>query len=204
MTSFGLECMMTSSNGNIFRVTGPLCGEFTGHRGIPRTKASDAELWCFLDLRLNKRLNKQSWGRWSETPSRPLWRHCNGTFARSVIYPIVRWRWKNTLRCFLFIFNDNLLMISHVSILKSSIIICSIIVTQFWGMYSLSTINLRRRSNCQRKLRWSWCWGISIRVIAFQLSSVTLNLFRFHATAVNDLDIWTPCHNTSRYMKNTT
>ena len=23
--------MMTSSNGNIFRVTGPLCGEFTGH-----------------------------------------------------------------------------------------------------------------------------------------------------------------------------
>ena len=25
--------MMTSSNGNIFRVTGPLCGEFTGHKG---------------------------------------------------------------------------------------------------------------------------------------------------------------------------
>ena len=40
--------MMTSSNGNIFRVTGPLCGESTGHRWIPRTKASDAELWCFL------------------------------------------------------------------------------------------------------------------------------------------------------------
>ena len=34
-------------NWNIFRVTGPLCGEFTGHRWIPRTKASDAELWCF-------------------------------------------------------------------------------------------------------------------------------------------------------------
>ena len=40
--------MMTSSNGNIFRVTGPLWGEFTGHRWIPLTKASDAELWCFL------------------------------------------------------------------------------------------------------------------------------------------------------------
>ena len=40
--------MMTLSNGNIFRVTGHLCGEFTGHRWIPRTKASDAELWCFL------------------------------------------------------------------------------------------------------------------------------------------------------------
>ena len=33
--------MMTSSNGNIFRVTGPLFGEFTGHRWIPLTKASD-------------------------------------------------------------------------------------------------------------------------------------------------------------------
>ena len=39
---------MTSSNANIFRVTGLLCGEFPGHRGIPRTKASDAELWFFL------------------------------------------------------------------------------------------------------------------------------------------------------------
>ena len=39
---------MTSSNGNIFRVTGHLCGEFTGPRWIPRTKASDAELWCLL------------------------------------------------------------------------------------------------------------------------------------------------------------
>ena len=40
--------MMTSSNGNVFRVTGPLCGEFIGHRWIPRTKGSDKELWCFL------------------------------------------------------------------------------------------------------------------------------------------------------------
>ena len=40
--------MMTSSNGNIFRGTGPLCGEFTGPRWIPHTKAGDAELWCFL------------------------------------------------------------------------------------------------------------------------------------------------------------
>ena len=69
--------MMTSSNGNIFRVTGHLCGEFTGDRWIPLTKASDAELWCFLDLRPNKRLSKQLWGWWFETSSCPLWRHCN-------------------------------------------------------------------------------------------------------------------------------
>ena len=36
--------MMTSSDGNIFRVTGPLLGEFTGHRWIPLTKAGDTEL----------------------------------------------------------------------------------------------------------------------------------------------------------------
>ena len=35
--------MVTSSNGNIFRVIDLLCGEFTGHRGITHTKASDAE-----------------------------------------------------------------------------------------------------------------------------------------------------------------
>ena len=40
--------MMTSSTGSIFRVTGRLCGEFTGHRYISPTMASDAELWCFL------------------------------------------------------------------------------------------------------------------------------------------------------------
>ena len=39
---------MTSSNGNIFRVTGHLYGEFTGQRWIPHTKASNVEFWCFL------------------------------------------------------------------------------------------------------------------------------------------------------------
>ena len=40
--------MMTSSNGNIIRVTGHLVGEFTGPWWFPRTKASGAELWSFL------------------------------------------------------------------------------------------------------------------------------------------------------------
>ena len=46
-------------------------------RWIPRTKASDAELWCFFHLRLNKRLSKQPWGWWFETPALSLWRHRN-------------------------------------------------------------------------------------------------------------------------------
>ena len=40
--------MMTSSKGSIFRVSGHLCGEWTGPRWIPLKKSSDAELWCFL------------------------------------------------------------------------------------------------------------------------------------------------------------
>ena len=75
--------MMTSSNGNIFRVTGHLCGEFTGPRWIPHTKASDAELWCLL-WSANKRLSKQSWGWWFEPQSRPLWRHRNVTHKNKV------------------------------------------------------------------------------------------------------------------------
>ena len=64
--------MMTPSNWNILRIAGSLCGQFIGHRWIPLTKASDAELWGFLDLRLNKR-NKQSRRRWFDAPSRSLW-----------------------------------------------------------------------------------------------------------------------------------
>ena len=43
-----IKSMMTSSNGNIFHVTGLLQGGPTGHWWIPPTKARDAELWCFL------------------------------------------------------------------------------------------------------------------------------------------------------------
>ena len=67
--------MMTSSYGNIFSVTNHLCEECTGHRWIPRTKASDAELWCFLWSVPAWRLTKQSWGWWFER--RLLWRYIN-------------------------------------------------------------------------------------------------------------------------------
>ena len=40
--------IMTTSNGNIFLVTGPLCRKFTGHLWIPRTKVSGVGLWYFL------------------------------------------------------------------------------------------------------------------------------------------------------------
>ena len=57
----------------ICAVNSPITGEFPTQR--PVTRNFDV----FFDLSLNKRLRKQSWGRWHETSSRPLWlwRHCN-------------------------------------------------------------------------------------------------------------------------------
>ena len=59
------------------RVTGPLWGESSGHRRIPLTKSVTRSFGVFFHLRRNKRLSKQSWGCWFETPSRTLWRQCN-------------------------------------------------------------------------------------------------------------------------------
>ena len=73
--------MMTSSNGNIFLVTGPLCGEFTSPGDFPAQRPVTRGFDVFFDLRPNKRLSKQWLGWWSETPSSPLWRHCNGQLS---------------------------------------------------------------------------------------------------------------------------
>ena len=48
------------------------------HRWIPAQTPVTRSFDVFFDLRLNKRLRKQSWGWWFETQSRPLWSHCNG------------------------------------------------------------------------------------------------------------------------------
>ena len=69
--------MMTSSNGNIFRVTGHLCGEFTGPGEFSAQRPVTRTFDVFFDLRLNKPLSKHCRGCWFETLSRPLWRHCN-------------------------------------------------------------------------------------------------------------------------------
>ena len=73
--------MMTSSNGNIFRVTGPLCGnsQVTGEFPSPRPVTQSFEYFLNISLicALNKRLSEQSRGWRFETPSHTLWRHCN-------------------------------------------------------------------------------------------------------------------------------
>ena len=78
---------MTSSNGKCFRVTGHLCGEFTGPPPPPPPPPPPGEFPTqrpvtrsfdvYFDLRPDKRLSKQWWGWWFETLSHSLWRHRN-------------------------------------------------------------------------------------------------------------------------------
>ena len=66
----------------------PVTGEFPAQRSVTLS------FNIFFDLRLNRRLSKQSRGWWFETPSHPLRRHCNalviGTrFATGIGFPLV-------------------------------------------------------------------------------------------------------------------
>ena len=79
---------MTSSNGNIFRVTGPLCGEFTGPGEFPTQRPATRSFDVFFDLRLNRQLSKQPWDWWFETPSWSLWRQCNEKGANQLKKPV--------------------------------------------------------------------------------------------------------------------
>ena len=127
--------MMTSSNRNIFRVTGHLCGEFIGPRWNPRTKASDAELNVFLDLRLNKRLSKQSWGWWFETLPHPLWLH--STDFADLLICIEHILWKILEAC-----TNACCVYSDESVSKMELVILvTLFSSQYVGFYVLSRPN---------------------------------------------------------------
>ena len=64
METFSASLAISAGNSTV-------TGEFPVQR--PVTRSFDV----FCDLSLNKRLSKQWWGWRLETPSRPLWRHCN-------------------------------------------------------------------------------------------------------------------------------
>ena len=81
----------------------PVTGEFLTQR--PVTRSFDV----FFALCLNKRLNKQSWGWWFETPSCPLWRHCNETrnslFYMDKALPCLFWFQSDPLAAF-YVFSE--------------------------------------------------------------------------------------------------
>ena len=88
--SFFSWSVMTSSNGNIFRVTGHLCGDSPVTGEFPAKRQVTRSFYVFFDLRPNKPVSKQSWGWWFETLSRPLWHHCNALCFRLFGCPFVR------------------------------------------------------------------------------------------------------------------
>ena len=65
--------MMTSSNENIFALLA-ICAR---NSPVPTQRPVTHSFDVNFDLRPNKRLSKQSWGWWFETPSCSLWRHRN-------------------------------------------------------------------------------------------------------------------------------
>ena len=86
--------MIASSNGNIFRVTGPLDVETTDHRWIPFTKANDVELCSFVSSSPEQTIKQTI-----ETPvswyaiTMSLRHHCNANnHTAVVVYMMARWR----------------------------------------------------------------------------------------------------------------
>ena len=75
--------------------TYPRCWDFvrgiqsTG--GFPSQRPVTRSFDVFFHLRLNKRLSKQSRRLWFETPSRSLWRHCNGCFWCVLLFRSAIW-----------------------------------------------------------------------------------------------------------------
>ena len=65
--------MMTSSNGDTFRVAGPLCG----HKGQWRGALKFSVVCAWINVWV-----KKSRRQWFETPSRSLWRQCNVQIER--------------------------------------------------------------------------------------------------------------------------
>ena len=68
--------------------------EFTGRRHRPMTRNFDA----FFNLRLKKRLSKQSRRQWLETPLRSLWRHCDDPSNYNCLEEHSNFRWWSALR----------------------------------------------------------------------------------------------------------
>ena len=73
------------------RVTGLCAGNSSGTVEFPAQRPVTRSFDVFFDLRLNKRLSKQPWSWWFETPAWSLWRHRNdsviiSTFSRATYW----------------------------------------------------------------------------------------------------------------------
>ena len=109
----------------------PVTGEF--HTQRPVTWSYDV----FFDLRLNKRLSKQSWGWWFKTPSHPLWRHCNGLAMWSIYHAELPREKSITSLSKVWTENSMMTFIFHIY-MCTFLVHLSVLNTQFpWEMSSL-------------------------------------------------------------------
>ena len=109
---------------------GPLWGESTGHRWLPLTKASDAELWYFLWSAPEQTIKKcRRW--WFETQSRLLWRHCNVNWHLMCEFGIMERSFPPIDRLYLcfYIWQKNCALFSHTNIFIQSSLYCHILET---------------------------------------------------------------------------
>ena len=126
------SALLTNCAGN-----SPVTGEFPAQR--PVTRSSDV----FFDLRLNKRLSKQSRGWWFETPSRSLWRHSNA-----------RWHWVIVVHAKSFTLcsaNGSLDPCMFNSVVNTSIEKKNARINELYGGTGINMIN-----RCQESIHIKW------------------------------------------------
>ena len=70
--------MMTSSNSTFSALLALCAGNSLVTSEFPSQRTVSRSFDVFFDLRQNKRLNKQSWGWWFETPNDVKWRQMTG------------------------------------------------------------------------------------------------------------------------------
>ena len=119
-----LSALLATCAGN-----SPITGELPAQR--PVTRSFDA----FFDVRLSK----QPWGWWFDTPSCPLWRHCNGSCIIKPVIPVMI----NENKCNLFLHilkqisrqrvnAENTWVMKWYCNLGANCIICDIIIVGYW------------------------------------------------------------------------
>ena len=82
--------MMTSSNGNIFHVTGHLSGEFNRHRWIPRPHKGQwrgALMFSLICARINGWVNNREAGDLRRHRA-----HCDVTIMLSLVHDVMAWK----------------------------------------------------------------------------------------------------------------
>ena len=138
--------------------------------GFPSQKPVTQSFDVFFDLRLNKRLSKQSRCQWFETPSRSLCRHCNQYPAcQHTLWRRVRlcngwWRhqWYTMLGklCYNLI-EDQIKVVLRNEHMNYNHVIMGAIASQITGFTIVySTVYSRRRSKRTSKLSLAFLRGI--------------------------------------------